>query len=47
MFNGVLKKMITEYDEKVNYFLDMGNDFILFKNLFQGILLLSLMDIVV
>ena len=35
MFNGVLKKMITEYDEKVNYFLDMGNDFILFKNLFQ------------
>ena len=35
MFNGVLKKMITEYDEKVNYFLDMGSDFILFKNLFQ------------
>ena len=35
MFNGVLKKMTTEYDEKVNYFLDMGSDFILFKNLFQ------------
>ena len=39
--------MITEYDEKVNYFLDMGSDFILFKIYFKGILLLSLKDIVV
>ena len=31
MFNGVLRKMITELKDPVNYFLDMGNDFIVFN----------------
>ena len=35
MFNGVLKKMITEFDNPINYFLDMGNDFIVFNSLFN------------
>ena len=39
--------MITEYDEKVNYFLDMGMTLYCLKIYFKGILLLSLKDIVV
>ena len=33
MFNGVLKKMITEFNNPINYFLDMGRDFIVFDSL--------------
>ena len=33
MFNGVLKKMITEFNNPINYFLDMGSDFIVFDSL--------------
>lgn len=33
MFNGVLKKMITEFNDPINYFLDMGSDFIVFDSL--------------
>ena len=33
MFNGVLRKMITELKDPVNYFLDMGNDFIVFNSI--------------
>ena len=28
MFNGVFKKMQTEFTSPINYFLDMGDDFI-------------------
>ncbi len=33
MFKGVLKKMIVELDNTVNYFLDFGDDFILMNSL--------------
>ena len=35
MFNGVLKKMITENDGEVKYYLGMENDFIFFNSLFD------------
>ena len=35
MFNGVLKKMITENDGEVKYYLGMENDFIFFNYLFD------------
>ena len=28
MFEGILKKMISEFNSPINYFLDMGGDFI-------------------
>ncbi len=28
MFKGVLNKMKTEIDDNLNYFLELGNDFI-------------------
>ena len=28
MFNGVLKKMITEFGDPIRYFLDLESDFI-------------------
>ena len=31
MFNGVFKKMQTEFTSPINYFLDMGDDFINFN----------------
>ena len=36
MFNGALKKMITEFDNPVNYFLDIGNDFIVFNSIIDN-----------
>ena len=36
MFNGVLRKMITELKDPVNYFLDMGNDFIVFNSIIEN-----------
>ena len=36
MFNGVLRKMITEFDNPVNYFLDIGNDFIVFNSIIEN-----------
>ena len=36
MFNGALKKMITEFDNPVNYFLDIGNDFIVFNSIIEN-----------
>ena len=36
MFNGVLRKMITELNEPVNYFLDLGNDFIVFNSIIDN-----------
>ena len=36
MFNGVLRKMITEFDNPVNYFLDIGNDFIVFNSIIDN-----------
>ena len=36
MFNGVLRKMITELKNPVNYFLDMGNDFIVFNSIIEN-----------
>ena len=36
MFNGVLRKMITEINDPVNYFLDMGNDFIVFNSIIDN-----------
>jgi len=36
MFNGVLRKMITEINNPVNYFLDMGNDFIVFNSIIDN-----------
>jgi len=35
MFNGVLKKMITEYSKEIKYYLDMDKDFIFFNSLFD------------
>ena len=35
MFNGVLKKMITEYSSEIKYYLVMENDFIFFNSLFD------------
>ena len=35
MFNGVLKKMITDNDGEVKYYLGMENDFIFFNSLFD------------
>ena len=32
MFNGVLKKMITEYSSEIKYYLVMENDFIFFNS---------------
>ena len=36
MFNGVLRKMITELKDPINYFLDMGNDFIVFNSIIEN-----------
>ena len=36
MFNGALRKMITEFDNPVNYFLDIGNDFIVFNSIIDN-----------
>ena len=36
MFNGVLRKMITEFKDPVNYFLDMGNDFVVFNSIINN-----------
>ena len=36
MFNGVLRKMITELKDPVNYFLDMGSDFIVFNSIIEN-----------
>ena len=35
MFNGVLKKMITEFGKEIKYYLVMENDFIFFNSLFD------------
>ena len=35
MFNGVLKKMITEFGTELKYYLVLGNDFIFFNSLFD------------
>ena len=35
MFNGVLKKMITEFGTEIKYYLVMENDFIFFNSLFD------------
>ena len=49
MFNGVFKKMNTEFTSPINYFLDMGEDFIFLNDLinkelsnFNGIQLFKL-----
>ena len=33
MFEGVLKKMITERSDPIKYFLDLGNDFLIFNQI--------------
>ena len=35
MFNGVFKKMITEFTSPINYYLVMENDFIFLNSLFD------------
>ena len=44
MFNGVLNKMKTEIDDNLNYFLELGDDFINVNQLLGSKIKLSLSE---